>query len=475
MLEQMKKTILTHHMLPEGSSVLVGVSGGPDSTALLHALSQMAPSHCWKVAAVHVNHGLRGENSLGDEKYVRTCCEEWKIPCYVESVPVRQVLAQTGGNKQAVARSLRYDSFHRVAEKIGAEYLALAHQADDQVETMLMRLIRGTGPAGLAGIPSTREWRGLRILRPLLEVWRSDVEAYCTRYGLTPRFDESNRDLRHTRNRIRHHLLPELETYNPRVKEVLFRLADLAADEEEHWTRLLEKKAQSVITDHGPDGVEVDIPQFLELGVALQRRVIKLILNCLVEDDENETVTLDGVERIRKLALSSDPSGETALSKDVRAQRNYQRLRILKTASFTRDEAGEQELPAPLPIPGEVRYPAGRIRVWTDSQPPFSPTKDRAVFDLDLLEQAPVVRPRRPGDRVQPLGMKGTKKVKDALIDAKVPRRLRDEIPLLTCGAEVIWVPGVVRSGHGRVTEETRRFLCLEWQWASPAPDQREP
>lgn len=475
MLEQMKKTILAHHMLPEGSSVLVGVSGGPDSTALLHALSRIAPTHGWKVAAVHVNHGLRGENSRGDEKYVRTCCEHWQIPCHVEQVGVRQVLAQKGGNKQAVARSLRYAAFLRVARRVGAECLALAHQADDQVETLLMRLIRGTGPAGLAGIPATREWRGLRIVRPLLEVWRSDVEAYCTRYGLTPRLDESNRDPRHTRNRIRHHLLPGLESYNSRVKEVLFQLAHLAADEEKHWASLVEKEARRVITDSGQQWFEVDTRAFLELGVALQRRVIKLILNCLVEDDENETVTLDGVERIRRLAMSSDPSGETALPGGVRAERIYRQLRILKAASAARDEEGEKMAPTRLPIPGEVRYPAGRIRVWTDSRPPFSPTKDRALFDLDQLEAAPVVRPRRPGDRVQPLGMNGTKKVKEALIDAKVPRRLRDGIPLLTCGEEVIWVPGVVRSGHAGVTEETRRFLCLEWQWENDAPDQGEP
>ncbi|GGA52164.1 tRNA(Ile)-lysidine synthase [Kroppenstedtia guangzhouensis] len=474
MLEQMKKTIQSHHMLPEGSSVLVGVSGGPDSIALLHALCRIASSHRWKVAAVHVNHGLRGENSQADEKYVRTCCDRWEIPCEVEQVEVKKVIAQKGGNKQALARSLRYAAFLRAAQRIGAECLALAHQADDQVETLLMRLIRGTGPAGLAGIPATREWRGLRIVRPLLEVWRSDVEAYCTRYGLNPRLDESNRDPSFTRSRIRHHLLPGLESYNSRVKEALFQLAHLAADEEKYWKKITEKEALRVITDSGQQWVEVDIGILMELGVALQRRVIKLILNCLEEDDENETVTLDAVERIRRLAMSMDPSGETSLPGGVRAERIYQRLRILKAASASWDE-GEKVLPVRLPIPGEVRCPAGRIRVWTDSHPPFPLTKERAVFDLDQLETAPVVRPRRPGDRVRPLGMNGTKKVKEALIDTKVPRRLRDGIPLLICGEEVIWVPGVVRSGYARVTDETRRFLCLEWQWANDAPDEGEP
>ncbi|PTX55255.1 tRNA(Ile)-lysidine synthase [Melghirimyces profundicolus] len=471
MLERMIQTIEIHRLLPEGAKVAVGVSGGVDSTALLHALHRLAPRYGWRVYAIHVNHGLRGEESEGDARYVRGRCEEWRIPFRLERVDVKGELEKNGGNPQSVARKLRYEAFHRAARAFGADHLALAHQADDQVETLLMRLLRGTGPSGLAGIPLVREWDNIRVVRPLLEIRRSEVEDYCAAHGLKPRLDSSNRDSRYTRNRIRHDLIPELKSYNPRFENALLQLAKVAADEEDHWRELVEKGAERVILHRGDGETVMDVTSLLELDVALQRRVIKLILNCLVEEDENDGVTLDSVERIRRLAARPGPSSTVPLFGEHRAEREYQRLRILKSSP----EVKSGTVPSPgttfLPVPGEIHFPAGRLRSRVESRWIYPPDDRRAVFDLDRLETPLSVRTRRPGDRIRPLGLDGTKKVKEIMIDAKVPRRLRDGIPLVLSGEETIWVPGLARSDAALVTEETRRFLYLEWDWEVSFPE----
>lgn len=468
MLEQMRQTIEQQRLLPKGSLVTVGVSGGPDSIALLHALNRLRSEYHWQLSAVHVNHGLRGEESDADARYVSERCEAWGIPCRVERVDVKGELAKGGANRQAVARKLRYEAFRRAVASFGADRLALAHQADDQVETVLMRLLRGTGPSGLTGIPLAREWEGIHLVRPLLEVRRSEVEAYCAEHGLRPRQDPSNRDPRYMRNRIRLELVPQLETYNPRFQKAILQLSRIAAEEERYWEELAKQESDKVVEAREEGKVALHIPSLLEADVALQRRVIKLILNCLAQRNEQE-VTLDSVEKVRKLAGGSNPSALVPLPGELWAEREYSRLWIMTSPPTVPSEETAFN-PVVLSVPGEHSFPEGTIQSWIGDRAAFQPSPSRALFDLDRLQTPLIARPRAPGDRIRPLGLGGSKKVKDVLIDAKISRRRREGLPLVVAGEEVIWIPGVTRSDQAMVTGQTRRYLHLEWLWDGNVP-----
>lgn len=464
LLKRVRKWVKEHDLLPPQSKVLVGVSGGPDSMALLHVLRQLAVEFDWELIAVHVNHRLRGEASDEDEHYVRTQCQAWGIPCDVESVDVAAHLQKHGGNKQAVARMLRYEAFRRVALKRQVEILALAHHGDDQVETILMRLVRGGAPGSLTGISSLREWEGIRIVRPMLNVFREDVESYCDIHKLLPRLDESNLDRQYTRNRLRMEIVPRLCQINPRFREGILQYTTMAEAEESMWKKLVEQASDQVSLSRDQRGFTLDSIAFVQLDVALQRRLIKLILNCLMESGTNEG-TFHAVEQIRYLAKQPDPSMRIDLPGGLEAEREYQLLRIVYSSS---DPAASITVPLQsLNLSGKTEfspYP-GHFCARIESQPISHKSlhKNCALFDADLLEYPLTLRSRCSGDRVRPVGLQGTKKVKDILIDAKVPRRLRNVLPLVVSGKEIIWIPGVLRSETALTTKDTRSFLYLEW------------
>lgn len=449
-------------LLPRGAEVLVGVSGGPDSMALLHRLWSTAAERGWNVTAVHVDHGLRGEESAEDARHVQAWCQQQGIPCYVERVDVGSYVNKHGENKQAAARKLRYDAFSSVAKRVGATYLALAHHGDDQVETLLMRLVRGTGIQGLTGIPHRRRWREIWIVRPWLEVSRAEILTYCTTHGIPFRRDASNEDPVYTRNRVRQELVPMLSTFNPRFHEVLLQLRALAADEEQVWERLTKEAFQQVCTRVDEKGITVDVNRLIGLEVALQRRVIKLILNCLVKKSANE-VDLQTVERVRALAAGESPSARTPLPGGGWVRRQYHLLRFFPYGE--KMETAAVPAPVSLQLPGETLWGGGKICArFEEEQISVSGWgRETAVFDRDRLPPFLSVRTRLPGDRMRPLGLDGSKKVKDLFIDAKIPQDQRDGIPLITAGNDIIWIPGVARSDIALCDADTRRTLVLRW------------
>ncbi len=459
LIDRLWETIQEKKLIEAGEIVVVGVSGGPDSMALLHGLWRLASEGGWQVAAVHVDHQLR-ETSILDAEYVQARCHEWKIPLEIYSIDVPNALQEAGGNLQATARKLRYEAFRDAAEKFKAQKIALAHHADDQVETMLMRLIRGTGVGGLTGIPLRRPLYEREVIRPLLEVTRKEIESYCSSQGLDAREDESNRSLRYTRNRIRLELVPELESYNPQFKQMMLNLAQVISDEEEVWAALVEETASHVIKEQGTKEVKLDLRKLSSSAVALQRRVIKLILSCLGQHEAD--FSLDTVEQIRSLALQEAPSGSLDLPGGFVAVREYNVLHLFQR-ELLKEKVSFSTLIAQ--VPGETYLPDGRCLVAQIS--PTSQAFDRlattAVFDADLLTEPLLIRTRQPGDRMQPMGLNGSKKVKEIFIDRKVPRRLRDHIPLIVHGSQIIWIPGVCRSSFAPVTAETKRFLYLRW------------
>lgn len=448
-----------------GERVLVAVSGGPDSLALLDVLYRLRGTLGIELSVAHLNHLLRGREAAADAAYVARLAERYGLPLILEECNVRDAWRERGGSLQAVAREMRYRFFERAAEETGAARVALGHQADDQAETIVFNFLRGTGIAGLAGIPPVRD----RYVRPLLAERRRTIEAYCRERGLVPRTDASNVKPVYTRNRLRLELIPHLEReYNPNLVPTLLRMAEVLREED----ALLDAEASRALAavmrasdDEG--GVALERRPLLELPPALQRRVVRGAWEALPGGAE---LPFDHVQRVLDLARRPRGGGRVELPGGARLTREGDRLVLRR---------GDGEVPVPfsypLAMPGETAVPeAGMVIIATMTEAADSLPDPRllaprgTVLDLDRLVLPLTVRSRRPGDVFRPSGG-GTVKLKKFLIDAKVPRGARDAIPLIVDAEGCIaWVAGLRTAEFCRLTPRTRYALILEVRKAVP-------
>lgn len=443
MLDFEKKTINfihRHQLLKQGEMVAVAVSGGPDSMALLDLLHQKSGLFGIKILVMHVDHMLRGEQSLQDLDYVRTYCEMNEIAFHSASIPIKRMMDKEGTGMQETARKYRYQFFQKAMLDAGALKLAVAQHGDDQVETILMRLTRGSGGFARAGIRPCRPFGNGEIIRPLLAVTRGDIEEYCLAKSLDPRRDPSNETPAYTRNRIRMDVLPALKRENRQVAEHFQRFSeDLLEDEE-----LLESMAKQQLSRaacFSEGSAELDIPLFLEMPLPLQRRAIHLILSYLYQ--EKITFLLyRHVSAICGILEGDHPSAKLDLPLGLTAVREYAKcifsfhLPPENQDFFFEPEQGE-----------EVALPNGMSIRWEMNA--NAPVKDcdYIVVDSQDIRLPITVRTRRPGDRLRGKGPQGTKKVKDLFIDRKVPVSKRNSWPIITDGGgEVLWVPGLRKS-----------------------------
>ncbi|RED53062.1 tRNA lysidine(34) synthetase TilS [Cohnella lupini] len=441
------------------SAVVAAVSGGPDSMALLHLLKSMAKETPFRIIVAHANHQFRVAESQEEAKLVAGVAKEWGLPFETVELGLPEYIASTGMNAQSAAREKRYDFLRQVAEKHSCPFLLMGHHADDQAETVLMRLIRGTGISGLAGIPYRRKEDQLELFRPLLRITKCELLDYCKRNGVPYAVDSSNADRHYFRNAVRLDLLPMLEEHNPRLKDSLVRLADMAAADDDYMEDQTRRAFEEGIAPSG-DGFRVGRRWFRGRHVALQRRLIKLILNC----SSNPRRMLD-YQLVEEILAALEQESPTVIQLDIGdgwvLSREYEEVYIgpglpgpvnftyivTETMNEVRiNETGEQVLLERLE--GPMAYGGTDRRV--------------ACFDLARLKFPLRVRSRLPGDLMHPYGLNGTKKVQDMFVDAKVPRSRRDKLPILVDGDErVLWIPGLRRSSHALVTADTRTTLRI--------------
>ena len=488
--------IQEHHLLSQNGSVVVGVSGGPDSVCLLHVLMTLCtpegPFPNVKLHVAHLDHGVRGEASRADAAFVADLAADWGLPCTVEHVDV-PALARAGRRSlEDVARQARYAFLRRVAEQSSATRIAVAHHADDQVETLVMHWLRGSGLAGLAGM---RPLEG-EIIRPLLVMRRAEVLAYCQEQQLPFREDASNQDRRFLRNRIRHELLPTLEQYNLNLRETLLRNATILAEEAAYLEQQLAARWPEVIASGAEGQVEGSVPAYRRLPLALRRRL--LVRAGEVASAGKTHLELRHVEACDALLLRSAGSGLLHLPGGLRLRRVYERffLELLPQVSEPKESSADSS-PAsapqsqsnaavPMPQPGEARLPwtpwrvrarvmqgapaEGRASALPPGYEHESGVSQWGYMDGDALQPyLPLsLRTRRAGDRFRPLGMAGEKKLQDVFVDAKIPRMMRATLPLV-CGADgrILWVPGYLVSDLVKLTPATQRVLALELRAAS--------
>ena len=448
LVDRVHDTIRRHGMLRGGEAVLVAVSGGADSVALLDALCALRGPLDLTLTAAHVHHGLRPEADVWADG-VRGLCERLGVPCHVERVTVRREPPWDG--LEAESRRARHAALARLARAVGAVRIATGHTADDQAETVLMRLLQGAGPRGLGGIAPLR---GL-LIRPLVETRRGAVEAHLRGRGLAWAEDPSNRDPRFLRNRIRHDLLPFMaELTGASVVEALGRSAAAAravvADLEQRAGADL---AQLAVRDRA--GITLDVG-------ALAARPLELAAEILLQAAalQGETRPLRGpAQRALRRVLAAEPRRLAARLGHLAVERSGRRLRV-----------GPVALPAvsarSWPVPGVLELPeiGGRLTARLvaragDYAVPREP--GRAAFDADALPAVLGVRARRRGDLFSPFGGPAGRRLKSFLIDAGVPRWARPCTPLVEAAGEIIWVAGVRRGSNAPVTAATTRVLEL--------------
>lgn len=462
LLSRVWRYIQIHHLLEAEDCVLVAVSGGPDSLCLLHLLSRLAPRLRLSLVVAHLNHGLRPE-AEAEAEVVRRLAARWTLPFEYRSVSVPAFKAGRKLTEEEAARILRYRFLLEAAQKHGAGKIALGHQRDDQAETVLFNILRGTGPDGLAGILPRRPLGPVQLVRPLLEVTRREIERYCAVHGLKPVIDGSNLQAGYTRNRIRLELLPYLEEkYNPRVRDSLAGLAALAAADRAYLGAAADKEFHSLAEVRG-GRLLLQRRNLLALPEALQGRVARRALAyCL----PGKTI---GRRQVRQLldAARGGPGGTVDLPGGARLLRSGDHL-LLGPARVFQETA---LVSRPLRVPGETVLPGGgviRARFAEPGELTWPPSPQQAYLDYDSLPGILSVRSRWPGAYFHPQGAPGGKKLKKFFIDCRMPRGERARHPLVVAGENVIWVAGLRIAHPFRVTGKTERVLVLEYQ---PGPE----
>ena len=444
-----------------GARIVAAVSGGPDSLALLHALHCLRDSHRLSLCVAHVDHGLRATSAL-DADFVRERAEALALPCTVVEVDVPR--RPDGTFSEAAARDARYRALASVAVREGAAVIATGHTADDQAETVLLHAVRGAGLAGLRAMSVLSkapidDGAGIRLFRPLLGVRRSETQAYCRELGLMPLHDETNDDVRIPRNLLRLEAMPLLERLNPQAVSALARLADTAGGALDFMEAALDAEWPAMASTSA-GAVSLDRDRFRALHPALQGLAVRRVHQQAAGVRE----TLDAVHVEGALRLASGPSGkESELPGGVRMEVRHGEL-VFHPPGRALHSLPPFEGEHPLSVPGVSLMQGWRVEAELVPIPAsLQSPAFTAHLDADSLGGQLCLRGRRPGDRFQPLGLeRGSKKLQDYFVDAQVPRRERDTVPLLVTPKGVVWVAGHTIAHWARVTPDTRRVLRVE-------------
>ncbi len=439
-------------------TVVVAVSGGPDSVALLHILIELRDGFGLQLHVAHLNHMLRGEHGARDAEFVAALARRLEVPCTCEErdVPAYQRASENSSLEDA-ARRVRYQFLNETADRVGATRIALGHMAGDQAETVLLHLVRGTGLSGLRGMLPVRG----RIIRPLLAVPRDEIEAFLNAKGTEYCSDETNASRRFARNKIRVDVIPLLQReFNPRVVDSILRTAQVVRSAEEWAEFELERSFERLVVDRDESGLSFSADALMDSPAMLRRLTVRrAIRECAVE---TLNLSLAQVEATEALLFAADRRGQISLPGGLLARRTEDRLEI-------RQEGGKESSEAwslPVEVPGTYRIPDSNITLSCEimprsgepaGQPKTAP--DEAFMDWGRVTGHMVIRNRRPGDRFHPLGAPGSRKLKDFFIDIKVPQPERDRIPLLADEDGIICVLGYVIAERVRVQPETETLL----------------
>ncbi|ADO83114.1 tRNA lysidine(34) synthetase TilS [Ilyobacter polytropus] len=416
-IERVREFVLRNDLVGSGEKILLGFSGGPDSVFLFEALLDLKEEFKLEIAIAHINHLLRGDESDGDEEFCRQLAEKNGIKYYVKKADIKKYSRQHGIGEEEAGRSIRYDFFYKISKEWGADKVALAHNKDDQVETFLFRMMRGTSLEGLEGIPVRRDI----FIRPLSEVYKKDILGYLDSNKIEYRIDSSNLENTYTRNSIRLDLIPFIEDkYNANFKEKIFSLIE----EIKEANKLLKVNISDYIENE-----KLDLKKLEELHEYQKRKVINEFLKKYKIE-----ITREKLENILDI-LKKGGSKKLSLGKNIVLKKEYDKISV--KSKETDSNVLKDVL---LKIPGEVKYGNYRIKAFRD----INNSVGKNEFCTNLQEGMELlIRKRKSGDRIQPVGMNSSKKIKDIFINEKIPKEAREVIPILVLNDEIVWIASV--------------------------------
>lgn len=463
-LDRVRTDISRYQLIQAKQRVVVGVSGGVDSIVLLHILNGLQEELDISLHVAHLNHMFRGEEAKEEADFVNAVCHDWGIPCTIAERDVAAFGSERGLTDEVAARIVRYQFFSEVLEKTESHKIALAHHADDQAETVLLNLLRGAGLKGLAGIAPLRE---NLYIRPMLHVRRREIEQYCQEYGLSFRIDSSNLKTIYRRNKVRHQLIPLLEKeYSPGLVTILSRMAEQIRSEEDYLEALATKAYTEVVVGSEGRGVKLDRRKLTGQPLVLARRILRLAWQNV--RGTKQDLTYEHVESLIRLVMQPGPERIIELPGFIKVRLSYDTLFLMTSgeeqAGFLK--SGYLQVPGRSPI-GEGEYITSQLLDREElTRNPREYPSSLVALDADKIALPLLFRPRVEGDSFIPFGLGKRVKLKKFLIDRKVPRYLRDEIPLIVeeKSGKIIWVAGIRLADGVGITESTKKviLLCLE-------------
>ncbi len=458
MITKLRETIQKHNLLEKGDHVIVGVSGGPDSICLLYVLFDLKDEYQLDLSVVHINHMLRGKDADEDETYVKELCSKEGIPFYSYKINVREMGKRMSTGEEEAGRKARYDAFLEILKKTNADKIAIAQNMNDQAETLLMRLVRGSGLDGLAGIDYKRD--GI-IIRPLLDISREEIEQYCKDNNLKPRTDKTNLKAIYTRNKIRLELIPYLEdNFNSRIISNLWKTAKILKEDKDFIYSFVNEAYKKCCIQKIDKEVHIQKEKYEKLHPAVKKRVILKAIGDLGVHQDIGTIHLESVLHIID---ENKTSAGLDLPYDIRVEVGYENIVITRNKAEKSFQGFCYKLEWGNNIQIKELSASLYWEIAANSGQEISKNDYIKFFDYDKFKAPLVVRTRKSGDRFSPLGMAGSKKLKDFYIDEKIPRKQREKIPLVCCGSDVAWIIGYRVSDRFKIDDTTRRILILKY------------
>ena len=480
-IDKVKSTIINNSLIQKGEHIVIGLSGGPDSVCLFHILYQLQQEYDLTLHAVHINHQLRPGAAEKDQNYVEELCSRLNIPCHTFIYDINKIAKERCTSSEDAGRQMRYESFYQVANSINGDAgssvkIAVAQNLNDQAETLLMRMMRGTGTDGLSGIEYIRQGEGQTvIIRPLLDISRKEIEDYCKENNLNPRIDLTNLEPIYTRNKIRLELIPYIqEHFNENIMMALNRLSKIAKEDKEYMYQGVDEiisqhavKEQASTNAKAFARIPVDV--LLKQHAAIRHRIVIRLFESIGLSKDITWIHLGNAD---KLLTEGKTSSTTDFTGGYSMRISYDMAEFYK-----KEEDQERFIEYQININGVTEIHELNcqleVRLLKRKQWENGETESKKItgsyscyLSYDEIEKSGfklVLRTRRKGDYISPLGMKGRKKLQDFFVDEKIKKEERNAIPLLCLGTEIIWVLGIRLSENYKIMDETTHILLLEY------------
>ena len=460
-INSVRQTIKRENLIEKNDKILIALSGGPDSICLLDIMIKLKDEYNLTLYAAHLNHRIRGIDAQEDSLFCQKICKKNNVTFFVKNIDIPELAVQQSRGVEEVARDVRYDMFFDIKNKLGINKIAVAHNLDDQAETMLMKMFRGSGIQGLRGIDYKRKDG---IIRPLLDIYKSQINEYCDVNNLNPRIDKTNFESDYSRNKVRLDLIPYIENnYCENIKQILSRTANVIRDDYNYIEKVSKEHYELLVKNKSDDEIILDLPLLKNTDTAIQKRVIRLAILDIIGNLNN----IENVHIVDSLSLLEKSDGKIInLPKNLKAYIKNEDY-IITTKNQENEEITYE---CKIEINGKTVVNEIGLTVTTSVLPAkdslaLPVSKYIKVFDYDKIVGSLYVRSRKIGDKLSPIGLTGTKKIKDILINKKIPADTKYMFPIISDDEQILWLLGYRISENYKIDDNTQRVIRIQLEY----------